>query len=356
MGTQLQTREDLWEEASDPILLLDGNILVCWANRAARELAKKSGLPENELSSYLPADVIKQVYAVQQFGTLQIRIPLQNLSDQTDPSQKLINQVAVVVELGSGEPGEEFRLLILKTPFHSTGYFGKYDEFLATVTHDLKNPLGAIHGYADLLLDTPAGVGLSDKQREVLNRIRNSSLRMIELIRNYQYLFKMQAEDAGITVRSDRPTANIIQVLQSVIEYSWREGPQAPILVVEIEDPTLSVALERINLERVLSNIVSNAVQHTPPGKQLSVHVKRDGPEALISVKNEGSHIPAELIPKLFTIYGKGSGVLDKSGSGLGLYIVKTIVDRAKGSVALKSDSQSGTEFTVRLPLALAKP
>lgn len=338
-----QTLTEHLLQAFDPLLLIDGDGTVVWRNSATdRFFRLPASSNPNELVSYFSPAVIRQIYNAEQYALIPLKLIVGD--------NNTVEQILIILETAGGNLDSELRLLALKTPIASHEPIGRYDEFLATVTHDLKNPIGAVHGYADVLLDTPAGDGMNEKQRDIASRIRSTASKIIELIRNYQYLSRVKAESFGILISSEPQSADLRTTLQSVIDYTWRESAESPILVVNFQTPRINVALERIHLERILANLLSNALKYTPARKKVTVHAATENNFAVFRINNEGEPIPASELPTLFEVFRRGSNRGTKSGHGIGLFIVKSIVDRAHGEILVESDANNGTTFTLRLP------
>lgn len=222
----------------------------------------------------------------------------------------------------------------------------KRSELLASVAHDLKNPMGAIFGYADALLDTSIGEGMSDNQRSIVERIRMTSARAVELVRNYQQLARMEAEPR----KEDIPTADLIQVVKDVIDMTWRDSDATLKLILE-KDP-IKVKLGKIELERSIANLLTNAQKFTPKDGSVTIKTWKGSKEAHISITNSGSIIPSSEYGVIFERYGRGSGAKEISGTGLGLFIVREILSRRGGKVHVVSSEDNGTTFTLDLPIA----
>ena len=220
-------------------------------------------------------------------------------------------------------------------------------DSLAVLGHDLKNPLGAIFGYADVLLDTALGQGLSEKQREVLHRIRTTAKRSIDLVKNCMFL----AETENAATRSlIRGQADLVAVTKMVIEDLWRDQSGFANIIQQLPADPVLVGVERVSLERVCANLIGNALKYTPADGQITVAVKAQHNGGLLEVHNSPAYIPAEEQPHLFDLHWRGKKAARIAGSGLGLYIVKSIIDVIDGTIELHSSEVDGTTLKVYLP------
>ena len=219
---------------------------------------------------------------------------------------------------------------------------------MSTLVHDLKNPLGAIFGYADVLLDTNSAGEMNRQQRSVIAKMRRTAARTIDLVRNLQHLHQMQARAIGML----GARSNLNQSIYAVIESTWRESRAEPNLVVDLSPEPLWVEVDRVQLERVFANLFGNALKYTPRDATITVQSRVEDSYAVVSFTNSAPVIPQHELESLYTRYTRGSNAQHVTGSGLGLYIVKYILDRVGGSIKVESNKQLGTRFTVTLALS----
>jgi signal transduction histidine kinase len=140
--------------------------------------------------------------------------------------------------------------------------------------------------------------------------------------------------------------------VRSVIDHVWREETHSAPLKAELHPQPLPVLLERVQVERALANVLTNAFKYTPSSGQITVRTLPHDTYALVSVNNTGTNIDQTEIAGLFARYQRASTSAGKGGSGLGLYIVKTILDTCGGKVELTSSVKDGVTFSLFFPLA----
>lgn len=230
----------------------------------------------------------------------------------------------------------------------SSGADSARNEILATAAHDLKNPLGAIFGYADVLLESALGSSLSDKQREIIGRVRTTAARSLELVRNYQQLAEL-AERSG---QVEPGKCDVAAVVRAVVEYAYREDPAAHQVHLALPSTPLVAKIDRIQLDRVLSNLFGNALRYTPRGGSIVLRARAEGSFILLEVANTGASIAPDEMPHLFSRHFRARSSQGTSGTGLGLYIVKQILEGIHGSIFVTSDPATGTTFTIKIPAA----
>ena len=325
--------ERVFIQTGDPVLVVDEGGLVQFANPAALQLFKVPAQAGTPLANIIGGLSTNEIMHTPGFGLKLLKIETHNGTREF---------TCMSVETGALAPGESMLLLFFKAGAHVVQHEGK--RALDLITHDLKNPLGALFGYADVLLDTAAGQNMSAAQRTIISRIRSTAARAIELVRNYQFL----GAPAGMA-RSTGKGCDLNNVTAQLVDTMWREEQNAPTLTFEGAKSELPVKIERLALERVVSNLLGNAIKYTPPGGQIELRTAIEGSKKILTVRNSGSFIPPEEQPAIFEIYARGSSSKGTAGSGLGLHIVRQIVESAGGTIDVQSTREHGTTFTVRL-------
>jgi signal transduction histidine kinase len=216
------------------------------------------------------------------------------------------------------------------------------DEVLATVSHDLKNPVGTIYTSATLLLDMPLPPEAQQRQIEI---IRRTAQRMDRLIMDLLDVSSMEAGRFSVDPRPEN--------LRSLVSEA-RElfSPMAAARQVDLREETppddLMVHADRGRILQVLSNLIGNAIKFTPEGGSITVSARSDEGSVRFTVADTGSGIPREHLSRIFDrFWHAGEG----GGSGLGLAIAQGIVEAHNGRIWVESDA-SGTAFHFTLPSA----
>lgn len=226
------------------------------------------------------------------------------------------------------------------------------DTFVSTVSHELRTPITSILGYLELLSDGSLG-GLGPTQLDALLRVTSNSHRLLALIDDLLTLSKV-AESGVQVLLTTFDLREAVAEACAVVAPSY--GPPR-VLEVQVEVPDIEVRVEgdRDMLERVVVNLVSNAVKFTPDGGAIRVHLERRSPEAVLHVRDSGIGIPEGEQQDLFTRFFRSSLAQGQEiqGSGLGLSITRSIVERHGGSIGVSSAPGRGTSVEVRLPLAV---
>lgn len=227
-------------------------------------------------------------------------------------------------------------------------------DFYSMVTHDLRNPAGNVWGIVRMLLSGKAGP-LSPRQEQLLTLAQTSAGRLVGLIDDY---LDFATIDAGF-LRLDVRDAELTEVVRASV---GQAGPQAEVrqqtLRVTLPESPVPARVDPDKLGQVLDNLVSNAIKYTPDGGHIHVSLETRGEEAVFRIRDDGKGILPEQQPALFARYQRVRGEATRGirGTGLGLLIVKEIVEAHGGTVRVESDGVPGrgTTFVVTVPLAPA--
>lgn len=222
-------------------------------------------------------------------------------------------------------------------------------EFLANVSHELRTPLNSIIGFSDILLEKVFGE-LNEKQFRYVSNISTSGKHLLVLINDILDLSKVEAGKMELHY-SEFSIDSVFEEVKSVLSPLIQVKSLEVIFNVESNFKTLEA--DRGRLIQILYNLVSNAIKFTPNGGKVSIYCKKSGNRALISVIDTGIGISAEDQVKLFQPFTQldASTTRQYCGTGLGLALVKKIVDLHQGDVWVESDPGKGSNFTFALPL-----
>lgn len=223
-------------------------------------------------------------------------------------------------------------------------------DFVANVSHELRTPLSMLQGYSEALIDEIAET--PEERKEIAQVINEESERMGRLVRELLDLARMETGHISIhvaPVKVDELTTRMIRKFYSLAREQEVE------LLSEIE-PGLEAHWDEDKIEQVLTNLVDNAIRHTPAGGTVELNVKksRDGKEILLQVKDTGSGIPEEDIPFIFERFYKADKARTRGqsgGTGLGLSIAKHLVTAHDGEIQVSSTLGKGTRFAICLPI-----
>jgi two-component system phosphate regulon sensor histidine kinase PhoR len=232
---------------------------------------------------------------------------------------------------------------------HDVTHFKALDqlknEFIATTSHDLKNPIFAVLGYSDLL--GKAGP-LTPMQVDFVNRIRNSAVQMQDLVLN---LLEMARMDMGTRLKLE--ILDVGELVKGVVEEFKNQADGKKItLTTDALNGLPLIQGDHHRLQQVTRNLVSNAIKYTPSGGKVHVFAQMGANQILVYVRDTGIGIPPEALPKLFQKFFRvqTDATKDIEGNGLGLAIVKSIVEQHGGQVTVESTLGQGSCFCFTLP------
>ncbi|HET9493696.1 MAG TPA: PAS domain S-box protein [Chloroflexia bacterium] len=231
------------------------------------------------------------------------------------------------------------------------------EELLSLVSHDLKNPLGAIKGFAQMLQRIVGRADMDEvtarKLVEGLAQIESASTRMNVLLNDQLDLARLQA---GQPIELQRQPTDLAALARQVAAEYQRTTAHHRLWVV-VPDEGVWGHWDAQRVERSLSNLVSNAVKYSPGGGDVEIVVEREEDEAgrywaRCRVSDHGLGIPEHDLPNIFEWYTRASNVVEAiSGTGIGLASVRQVVEQHGGSVEVHSREGEGSTFIVRLPL-----
>jgi signal transduction histidine kinase/ActR/RegA family two-component response regulator len=226
------------------------------------------------------------------------------------------------------------------------------DEFLAMVSHELRTPLNAMLGWTQMLrtgdLD-PA------RRKKALETIERNALAQTQLIEDLLDVTRIITGKLGLTIGQ----VDLVRVIEAAVE-TVRPAAVAKGVHVQTDLEQLSgpLAGDVDRLQQVVWNLLSNAVKFTPAGGHVHVQLRMKGPSAEIVVNDTGSGIPPEFLPHIFERFRQADGGTTRSygGLGLGLTIVKHLVELHGGTIDARSDGRGrGSSFVLRIPIAPAR-
>ncbi|MCI9857509.1 sensor histidine kinase [Microbacterium proteolyticum] len=218
------------------------------------------------------------------------------------------------------------------------------ERLAATVSHELRNPLTAIVGHADLALDDPT---LAPKVREQLEVISGAGERMQKLIS------EILASSRGVFREMAAPTsADASRIIASSLESFRPAAASRGVSILDELPPTADVACDGFRLRQAFDNILSNAIKYTPSGGTIRISGEVSPNDVILRFADSGIGIDSDDLPRVFDPYFRARSARESAtpGTGLGMGIIRTIVEDQGGSLFLESELGVGTTVTVILP------
>jgi signal transduction histidine kinase len=219
-------------------------------------------------------------------------------------------------------------------------------QLLADVSHELMTPLTAIRGYAETLGLAQFAPSSQEGARAV-KVIQEEGERIERLVGDLLDLARFEA--GGISLAQE--SVDVDEVFERVTERHAKAAQDKQVaMVIAAHEDDLRLVGDSMRIEQALQNLAANALTHTPPGGIVRLDARRAGDRVILAVSDTGIGIPAEHLPHVFDRFYKADRSRSQSGSGLGLSIVKAIIERHGGTVAVRSIPNVETVFEVSLP------
>lgn len=222
------------------------------------------------------------------------------------------------------------------------------DDFLSLVSHELRTPLTTIHGGASMLLNSDVDLDAGTRL-ELLSDMHQESARLATLIQGMVQLAHVRAG----RLRLETEPVLIKSVVTRCVDAFRVEAPDREFRI-EVE-PDLVAFADPQGVDDILRNLIQNAIKYTPESTPIDVLARPVGDDIEISVRDYGEGIPSDEIPTIFDRFQRGAGSRTgrSTGLGLGLYLVKHLVEAQGGEIGVECPADGGTRFTFSVPTAL---
>jgi PAS domain S-box-containing protein len=331
---ELQKLDTIVEHIEDGVIILDDQLNLLLINPAARRefgLWQDDSVKGKPVSEVLPHPDLKNLLSES------INNPTPHNEITFKDGRVLSAQCTPIPRIG------------VAVTMQDITYLKQIDrlknEFVQTVSHDLRSPLTAILGYVDLL-DRVGPV--NEQQREFIKRVQSSVQNITSLVND---LLELGRIEAGFDTQKE------VVSLDGIIRYTLET------LNGQISDKQLNLHLNlpmdipqmRVNpirMRQMLDNLIGNAIKYTPNGGEITIDVKAQNDQVILRISDTGPGIPPADQPHIFEKFYRASNVpKGVGGSGLGLSIVRSIVDNHQGRIWVESLLGQGSSFTVVLPL-----
>jgi signal transduction histidine kinase len=226
------------------------------------------------------------------------------------------------------------------------------DEFLATLAHELRNPLSPLRSGLDILRASPTAPN-AEEIRDMMDRQLSHLVRLVDDLLDVSRVSQGKVELRKAQIALSELIKTAVEASSPLIGAGRHE------LILDLPDAEVWLDADLTRLSQVISNLLNNAAKYTPEGGRIVVSARRDGKDVLISVSDNGIGIPADMLPRVFDLFAQVRDNLDRSrgGLGIGLALVKQLVEMHGGSIAAESAGPGkGSSFRLRLPVVEASP
>lgn len=339
------------ENSSEGIIITDPEGTVIFANPA---VSKITGF-ENEST---PGKKLEEIWGLQldkeKYPDLwhTVKDEKQTFEGELETHRQSGEQYYSHVSISPviGEDDEiEFFVSIQRDISHEKEVDRMKTEFISLASHQLRTPLSAMRWFLEMLLNGDAGK-LKKEQEEMITNIDESNQRMIALVNG---LLNISRIESGRIIIDPEPT-DLRELIQNVIdEMGPRIKEKEIAVVVSMHKDLGKVAVDPKLTREVYRNLLTNAVKYSPAGSQVEILVSKDEENIISQVTDQGVGIPQKDQDQIFQKFHRGSNVVktETDGTGLGLYLTKSIVESQDGKIWFESEEEKGTSFWFTIPL-----
>jgi signal transduction histidine kinase len=255
--------------------------------------------------------------------------------------------------LGQLEQQSELENTLIKAKKDAEAANRVKNEFIMNISHELRTPLNSVIGFSDLLLEGAFGP-LNTRQSKYVNNILLSGENLLDIIDNLQDISKLEAGEKTLNYAE----TDILSLLGEVRISLLSPASNKKISVELKADSSIeNIRADKTKLRQILFNLISNAIKFTPKNGKVTVSASKKDEMLEIKVSDTGTGLLKDYYEKMFTplAHADPSKVLKSGGAGLGLYIVKNLIDLQGGKICVDSEVGKGSSFTFTVPAVRQK-
>ncbi len=219
------------------------------------------------------------------------------------------------------------------------------DEFISTVSHEMRTPLTSIRGFSQTLLASWDRID-DDNKKKFIKIIEDQSNRLINLVENILTVSKANA--GNIVMKKVSVNASIKSIIPM-----FQEQYKTHKIIFHSQNDLPSARLDDDKFQQIMTNLIDNGCKYSPEGSTVNIKTEAKNEKIIIRVKDEGVGIKKEDSDKLFKKFSRIENHLTSKtqGNGLGLYITKQLVESMNGQISFESEENKGTVFSVEFPV-----
>lgn len=346
--------EIILENIIDIVIFIDENEKILLINKAFErefELSKKSVInkPLSQIISFIDDQKILSLTELDSIIESKLHDTKVTKLIKISGNKNIYGTVGISVVANDQNKKRTILTIHNKTKEHELENM-KLD-FVSMAAHELRTPITSIRGYASLMseeLDEHAHLPIQD-WKTLIGRISTSSEQLLALVENLLNVTKIEKGIMSLACKVEKWD----QVVNESLEM-FKESASAKKLILELKNPdsTLVAYVDKIRIEEVLNNLLSNAITYSTPNNTVTIQIKKDTNWIHTSIKDNGPGIAKSAQKHLFEKFFRVAGPLvqGSKGNGLGLYISKSIVEMHGGKISIDSDEGQGATVTFTVP------
>ena len=352
--------QTLLSSIGDGVVATDEKGFIIWMNQAAEKMlqrtsAESSGkkyseiLPLYDENMQLISEEKRKIYQVLSSGK-SVRTTVANLTHYYARKDGTKFPTAVSTTPIIFEEKIIGAIAVFRDITHEKTIDQAKSEFVSLASHQLRTPLSTINWYSEMLLSRDAGI-LNEEQEKFVNEIYRGSKRMVELV---NALLNVSRLELGTFMIEPSPSDfekiadDVLKELEPQITTKQME------IVRNFENDLPPINADPKLIRIIFQNLLSNSVKYTQEKGKIEVSIKKAGSDITITVADNGHGIPKEAQEKIYTKLFRADNAkeIDADGTGLGLYIIKSIIDNSGGKISFQSELNKGTSFQISFPLS----
>ena len=355
---ELRRMSKIFMDGADPIILEDLNGKIIEVNKEAELVYgwTRDELIGKEISSVLvPECLLEQ--AAELRTQCREKETIRNVETWRQSRTGEAHPVLLTLSLLFGEAGNPVGIATIAKDItarkaaedEARREVQRRDEFLAMLSHELRNPLGAVSNAARILKHDKLAPSVLEASTDVVRRQTRQMARLLD-----DLLDVSRVTQGKIEIRKE--TVDLNSLVEDAVQAVAGEIKQRDhVLALSTSDEPIWIEGDPSRLLQIQENLLINAVKYTPNGGRISLSVSKHGEHAVLAVSDDGRGIPSEFLPSIFDLFVQADKPLDRSdgGMGVGLSLVRMLVELHGGSVTAQSEGRDqGSEFTVTFPLS----
>jgi signal transduction histidine kinase len=354
-----QRDEAMLTSMGEGLIAIDGDGNIAFINHVAAELLS---LPNQESAVGKPVQQVYSLYSNE--GKADKPLPLEQRPSyvamhtgagsvglyvlvKPDSSKHILNITANPVKLGEEVIGA---ITVLRDVTKEKEVDRMKTEFISLASHQLRTPLSAIKWFSEMLVSGDVGE-LKPDQLDFAHNIADSTERMIDLV---NALLNISRIESGRIMVDPKPTdlKELVNGITNDLKAKTEEKQQN--LVISVHDDLPKINLDPRLTSQVYMNLLTNAIKYTPKGGEISVFISRKDDDIISQVTDNGYGIPVAQQDRVFQKFFRAANAVkvETDGTGLGLYLIKAIVESSGGKIWFKSEEGKGTTFWFSMPVS----